>query len=226
MKLLVSLLAIVSVAPVSAAPARSRYSARAPIRQYLIASAQREIRLARSAAPSSVSEHATVMVLGKHGYVTAARGENGFTCLVMRSWDQRVKSAEFWNPRIRTPQCMNAAARPVLERYLRMTRWVLAGETKTQIAERRQAARAADRIEEPQPGALCYMMSKHQYISDTAKSWWPHVMFYFPHARASRWTANVKGSPVFAGTGSDRDTTVVFVIVPRWSDGSPGPELR
>ena len=45
-----------------------------------------EIALARSAAPAAISDKATVLTLDSHGYQTAARGTNGFTCLVERAW--------------------------------------------------------------------------------------------------------------------------------------------
>jgi hypothetical protein len=44
-----------------------------------------EIAMARSAAPPSIAKEATVMVLGRHGYETAAEGKNGFVCAVGRS---------------------------------------------------------------------------------------------------------------------------------------------
>jgi hypothetical protein len=39
-----------------------------------------EIALARSAAPESISGDAEVQVLGRHGFETAVKGENGFVC--------------------------------------------------------------------------------------------------------------------------------------------------
>jgi hypothetical protein len=62
------------------------YEQMAPISRYLMADRQAEIELARSAAPSAISIHATFLVLGRHGYETAEKGSNGFTCLVERAW--------------------------------------------------------------------------------------------------------------------------------------------
>ena len=45
-----------------------------------------EIALARSAAPASIADDATVMVLERQGYTTAVQGKNGFLCYVERSW--------------------------------------------------------------------------------------------------------------------------------------------
>ena len=60
-----------------------------------------EIALAGTAAPSSISNDATVMVLGKQAYKTAVEGKNGFVCLVECGWNGPFESrfpGEFWNP--------------------------------------------------------------------------------------------------------------------------------
>ncbi len=87
----------------------------APLEQYLM-DRDAEIALARSAAPTSVANDATVLVFGRQGYETAVEGKNGFVCNVDRSWmDQFENSPEFWNPKRRGPVCYNpAAARTLL----------------------------------------------------------------------------------------------------------------
>lgn len=94
----------------SAPDAHADYARMAPLAQYLAADQASEIALARSAAPKSIADHAAVMTLGRHGYETAVKGSNGFVCFVQRSWANDFDNSEFWNPRIRTPQCWNAAA--------------------------------------------------------------------------------------------------------------------
>jgi len=47
---------------------KSSYSNMAPLHQYLMPDRQAEISLARSAAPAAISDHATVLVLARHGY--------------------------------------------------------------------------------------------------------------------------------------------------------------
>lgn len=167
--------------------------------------------------------HATVMVLGTHGYVTAVKGSNGFVCLVVRSWDNAVtmKSADFWNPKFRAPYCFNAAAaQSVLPRYLMRTRWVLAGASRAGIDDREKAAGSR---EAPASGAVCYMMSKRgRWIGNRPGPWRPHLMFYFPRAQVPNWGSNLKGAPVFAGV--DEHLAVLMVLVPVWSDGSPAPK--
>jgi len=66
--------------------AATEYPKMAPIDQSLMADQSAEIALARSAAPESISPDAEVMVLGRHGLVTAVKGKNGFVCIVRRSW--------------------------------------------------------------------------------------------------------------------------------------------
>ena len=83
----------------------------APIGQYPGAAKQAdEIALARSAAPASIADDAEVLTLGSHGYESAAKGKNGFVCMVWRSWTAGFDDPQFWNPKLRAPVCLNAAA--------------------------------------------------------------------------------------------------------------------
>ena len=72
--------------PARAQAAKAPYPAMAPLDQYLIPDEKAEIALARSAAPASISDAAEVMVLRRDGYAAAAKGSNGFVCIVERSW--------------------------------------------------------------------------------------------------------------------------------------------
>jgi hypothetical protein len=201
------------------------YPAMADIRQYRMTNAD-EIALAKSAAPPSISDHADVLVLGDHGYESAVKGTNGFVCLVGRSWDVSFVNPQFWNPKIRSPQCMNAvSARSVLPRYLTRTEWVLAGVAKVEIERRETAARAAGKLKAPEPQAMCYMMSKGGYLNDRDGHWHPHVMVYAPKGDVASWGANLPSSPVFADDESYADANIFFVVVARWSDGTPGPMM-
>jgi hypothetical protein len=201
------------------------YPTMAPVSQYLIASRTEEISLAKSAAPASVADHADVLVLGAHGYETAVNGTNGFVCFVGRSWDVGFVDPQFWNPKIRSPQCDNAtAARSVLPRYLSRTEWILAGVSKAEIQKRETADRAAGKLKPPEPGAICYMLSKRGYLNDAANGpWHPHVMFFAPRTDDAAWGANLPGSPVASDSVSYDETTIFFVVVSNWSDGTVGP---
>jgi hypothetical protein len=198
------------------------YPAMAPVSQYLIASRPDEIRLARSAAPPSVADHAEVLALGAHGYETAVPGTNGFVCFVGRSWDVNFDDKEFWNPKVRSPQCENAtAAHSVLPRYLTRTKRLLTGASKADVQKREAGEWAAGTLKAPEPGAMCYMLSKDGYINDAAAGpWHPHMMFFMPRTDDAAWGANFPGSPVASDSKSYDHTTIFFITVPNWSDGA------
>lgn len=204
---------------------QTRYPEMAPLEQYRIARREDEIALARTAAPPSISAHADVLVLGSHGYETAVKGTNGFVCFIERSWAAGFADPEFWNPRLRAPNCFNpAAVRTQLPQYLKRTEWVLAGATKQQIMERTKAAVASHSFKPPEAGAFSFMLSKDGYVNDVVGGpWLPHVMFFIPHGQADNWGANKEGSPILGQEGSAEETTVLFVPVRSWSDGSPAP---
>jgi hypothetical protein len=197
----------------------------APVEQYRIANREDEIALARSAAPPSISADAEVLVLGSHGYETAVKGKNGFVCFVERSWAAGFEDPEFWNPKLRAPNCFNPpAARTQLPQYLKRTEWVLAGATRDQIIEKTKAAVANQSFKPPEAGAFSFMLSKNGYISDEAAGpWLPHVMFFLPHGQADNWGASKEDSPILGQDGSAIESTVLFIPVRRWSDGSPAP---
>ena len=112
----------------------------APVDQYLMADRAAEIALARSAAPESISRDAEVLILGRHGFETAVKGTNGFVCIVGRGWTSAADS-DFWNPKVRVPICVNAAAaRSYLLRLTKETEWGLAGRTPAQMNEAITAA--------------------------------------------------------------------------------------
>ncbi|MES1156432.1 MAG: hypothetical protein ABUL73_01520 [Alphaproteobacteria bacterium] len=202
------------------------YSAMAPIDQYLMDRAE-EIALAKSAAPPSISDHATILVLTRHGYETAVTGANGFVCAVERAWMSQYDFPQFWNPHMRGPLCYNpAAVRSILPYTIRRTELVLAGRSKTEIA-----AAIADEIHRHtlpplEAGAMTYMMSHQQYLNDDAHAWIPHLMFYFPRAAGANWGADLPGAPPMLNPQfqeSSEAISVIMVPVTHWSDGTPAP---
>ena len=203
---------------------KAPYPAMALLDQYLMPDEKSEIALARSAAPASISDGAEVMVLGSTGYRTAVKGRNGFLCIVERSWGATTDHPEFWNPRIRGAICFNPpAAKTFVPIYLMKTKLVLAGKTKTEIVQ--AVAAALDKKELPvlEPGAMCYMLSKQQYLSDQGMNWHPHLMFFIPGDSARSWGANLPGSPVLATDDPEERVTIFMVPVGTWSDGTPAP---
>ena len=174
------------------------YLAMAPLAQYLMPQ-QDEIALARSGAPKSISDAAEVMVLTKDGYVTAVKGTNGFLCIVERGWANETTHPGFWNFRLRAPNCFNRAAAETYEQiYLMKTRWVLEGKSQQEIARAVAASLDSKEIPPLAPGAMCYMMSKQQYLNDQGKSWHPHLMFFVAGDAAKSWGAGASGSPLLS----------------------------
>jgi len=211
----------------TAAPscAQTSYPTMAPIDQYRMAR-DAEIAMARSAAPVSISRDAEILVLGQHGFETAVKGTNGFVCMVQRGWSAGVDDPVFWNPKIRGPICLNAAAaRSNLPNTIKKTEWVLAGLSKAQIGEKLKAALDRKELTVPEPGAMCYMMSKDGYLSDTAGHWHPHMMFFVPGTDAKAWGANLADSPLFAATDPVEQLTIFMLPVDKWSDGTPAPPM-
>jgi hypothetical protein len=212
--------------PMRAQAAETHYASMAPVDAYLMADANSEIALARTGAPASISDAAEVMVLGRNGYTTAAKGTNGFLCIVERGWGASTDEPEFWNPNIRAPICFNpAATESFAQIYLMKTKLVLAGKSKAEIVAATSAA--LDRKELPalEPGAMCYMMSKQQYLNDVGKNWHPHLMFFVAGDAAKSWGADLPGSPVMAAADPEERATILMVLVGKWSDGTAGPAM-
>ncbi|HVR27258.1 MAG TPA: hypothetical protein VMU26_28505 [Candidatus Polarisedimenticolia bacterium] len=214
--------ALIASRPVAAQDAKQPYPNMAPIEQYLM-DRDAEIALARSAAPDSISRDAEVLVLGRHGFETAAKGKNGFVCIVERSWTSAA-DPDFWNPKVRTAICYNAsAAHSVLLRNIKRTDLILAGRTKDQVDEAIFAA--VDKKELPviEPGAMCYMMSKQGYGGaggDTVDHWLSHLMFHFSQTDPAIWGANLPASPIIAMSDTREHVTTFAIAVQRWSDGT------
>jgi hypothetical protein len=178
--------------------------------------------LARTAAPVSISGDAEVLTLSSHGYETAVKGKNGFVCLVERGWAASFDDPVFWNPKNRSPICLNpAAVRSVLPAYLERTQWVVAGVSKSVMLERTKAALAAKTYVLPEPGSMSYMMSKQGYLNDDAGHWHSHVMFWAANTDEAAWGANLDDSPVFAAQMNPEPITIYFIPVKKWSDGTP-----
>ena len=208
--------------PVSAQSAKTSYPSMAPVEQYMMASREAEIALARSAAPESISGDAEVLVLGSHAYETAAKGKNGFVCMVLRSWTAGIDDPDFWNPEVRAPICFNApAARTYVPFVTKKTEWILAGRSKAEMFESVKASLDKGELPTQEIGAMCYMLSKDGYLGDPVQHWHPHVMFFLPQMKAEAWGAGLKGSPILAGLDPEDRLTVFLIPVGKWSDGTP-----
>ena len=138
----------------------------------------REIMLARSAAPAEVTARATILVLGDTGYTVAVAGANGVTCYVARSQPESIE-----------PHCFDAeGSRTILQMELRRAALGQLGRSRDEI-EREIAQGLADgRFRLPERPAVSYMMSAGQVLyNDEGKHvgrWQPHLMIYFPYLTA------------------------------------------
>lgn len=181
-----------------------------------------EVAMARSAAPKRISDSATVLYLTRAGYVEAAKGTNGFTCLVVREYEASLTDIKAWQQvQNRAPHCMNpAASRTILQEMKYRAELVLGGASIDTVRARVTAAFASGRLKSAEPGAMAYMMSKHQHLANTPSQWVPHVMFYYPPGLDPKtgnggWTDPVIQTPIDPMLGS-----LVLVPVPAWSDGT------
>jgi len=228
----IALAALPLARPARAQDAAARYAHPAPVAEYLM-NRSAEIALARSAAPASISSHATVLVLGPHGYELAVAGANGFVCMVERGWVGALDWPEKWNPKIRGADCLNApAARSILPLAEIRTTLALAGRPTSEIIDSLRAALGSGRVPPLAPGAMSYMMAKGSYLTDQGDHNGPHLMFYMPVSDAAVWGAGEPGSPVESGpywfASESRleqhpglPPVRVFVVpVATWSDGS------
>ena len=200
--------------------ASTPYPKMAALDAYLMAP-DAEIALARTAAPDSVSKDAEIWVLDRHGYKTAVKGHNGFTCVVQRAWTAGLDDPGFWNPKQRAPICYNApAARSFLPRVVKRTELVLAGKSKEQLSTELNAAFEAHKLPAIEAGSMSYMLSKQGYLNDQAGHWHPHIMIYAAETEMAAWGANLPGSPVFGDSDRADHVTVFMIPVHNWSDGS------
>ncbi len=223
-RLLASLFLACGLSQAQGETANDPYPSMSPVDQYMIADVKTEIAFARTAAVPAISDAAEVMVLGKEGYTTAVKGTNGFVCVVERGWGAMTTDPQFWNPKVRSPTCFNAtAARSFLPIYLLKTKLVLAGKSKAEILQATNAAFGNKQLPLLEPGAMCYMMSRQQYLNDGGLAWHPHLMFFVSGDAEKMWGANLPGSPVIAAADPEERVTIMMVWVSKWSDGTPGP---
>jgi hypothetical protein len=156
---------------------------------------EREIALARSAAPPTVSRNATVMVLTERGFEVAQPGTNGVTCVVNRSHPQSLE-----------PHCFDPeASATILPMELRRTELLREGRSTEEIDREIAAGLLNGTYRLPRRPAMSYMMSPEQVLhSDEGRNvgrWQPHLMIYYPHLSAAD-----------LGLGSEPSTAAATVV--------------
>jgi hypothetical protein len=135
---------------------------------------QKEIALALSACPSSVSSKAAVYVLNKSGYVQVRESQSGFTAIVQHSL---LTSQE--------PQCMDAeGTRTFLPRMLKVAELRAQGKSPDEIKRVVADAFAKGVFPAPTRPGVIYMLSAENLVPDDkgiVGPFAPHVMFYGTH---------------------------------------------
>ncbi len=230
--------ASLAIAGAAVADPATPYPSMAPIEAYLMDRGQ-EIALARSAAPSSISKDATILVMTRTGYETVVTGTNGFVCWVGRGFAGASDAAERWNPKIRAADCSNPqAARSVVPFAKLRTAMVLAGRTTAEIIARMKTALRTGEIPPLESGAMSYMMSKSSYLTDFGDHDMPHLMFFVAVKHAADWGANAPDTPVIGGNywfftpGHEAEAAGLPVVsvflagVATWSDGTQAAPHR
>ena len=135
----------------------------------------REIALARTAAPVAVSRDATVMVLTERGFEVAVKGTSGVTCVVNRSHPQSLE-----------PHCFDAeGSATVLQMELRRTELLREGKSTEEIDREIATGLLSGKYRLPRRPAMSYMMSSEQVLyNDEGRKvgkWQPHLMIFYPH---------------------------------------------
>ena len=213
---------VLLVVSVQAASVRAQSPKYPPFSEYMM-TPEAELALARSAAPASVSAHATVKVLTAAGYNVAAQGDNGFVCIVMRGWaGPTYTPAQFrdlvYDAGVRAPICFNPpAARQVLPYYELRSKLGMAGKTPDQISEGVQAAYARGQLPRRDEVSFAYMWSADQNLGTGIGHWHPHMMIFAPY-----YDNSLLGNNEFGGALpqlSDDAGTPFAVVVIRVDDG-------
>ena len=136
---------------------------------------EREIVLARTAAPAEVSRDATVMVFTERGFEVAVKGTSGVTCVVNRSHPQGLE-----------PHCFDAeGSATVLPMELRRTELLREGRSTEEIDREIAAGLLSGKYRLPRRPAMSYMMSPEQVLyndeGQKVGKWQPHLMIFYPH---------------------------------------------
>ena len=172
----------------------------------------REVALAKSAAPSFVSDDASVFVLRESGYEQTIEGTNGYVCLVLRSWGESSFDADLaYDPTTLDPECMDAeSSKTILPMQLYRAELGLSATPPMAIKSSVQRAFASGRLKRIETVGFSYMMSlgmtKHR----------PHIMFYMPDGWTNTSFANSsEGAPVVIVIGGDDEPYIAAVIPQR-----------
>lgn len=174
----------------------------------------REIALARSAAPERISGRATIKVLTRDGFEEAVKGENGFLCMVLRSWSGAPDPATTYYAPLRAPICFDpVAARTVAPAEELRTKLGLEGQPPDAIAREVAARYGNGQLPRMESAAFAYMWSADSDTGPGFGAWHPHMMVYAPYYENAMLGGNEPGghAPFVAGEGSPY--SIVLIVV-------------
>jgi len=203
---------------ISVATVHAQVSKYPPTEQYLMPRAD-EIAFAKTAAPASISDRATIKVLTKSGFEVAQKGDNGSVCMVMRGFSAPTYTpSQFRNlvydPTVRAPICfMPAAVLTVMPYYELRTKLALQGKSPDEIAAGVEAAYANSELPHRDKVTFAYMWSARQNLAPGIGHWHPHVMIFAPEYDNTMVGGNPFGSPLPQLT-DDAGTPFSVVVVP------------
>jgi hypothetical protein len=177
-------------------------------------SQQSEIALAKSAAPESISTHATIEVLGPRGYEIAVKGNNGFVCMVLRGWSAAPDPVDTKRADIRGPICFDPiAARTVVPAEELKVQLGLAGKSPQEIGHQVAEQYGLGKLPKMEAAAFAYMWSASQTIGTPGGPWHPHMMIYVPYYENRLLGNNPVGNHTAPFVVAD-DTPYSIVMVP------------
>lgn len=137
---------------------------------------EREVALAESAAPNSVSHSAAIYVLRRGGFVLQRKGDNGFTCFVARTDPVEVEPICYYD----VESTHTLVAREFAEQALREK-----GMSDAAVGEEIGQRYRLGELRPPQNFGLAYMLSPCNLVKDETGRLvpeHPHLMFYAPYA--------------------------------------------
>jgi hypothetical protein len=160
-----------------------------------------EIMLARSAAPASLADSATIHVLGDSTYSVAVQGTNGAACYVARDWLHTVE-----------PHCFDAeGATTVLPMAMRRVELLHQGRSPDEADREIADGLLTGQFKLPMRPVVSFMMSSAQQLAApdgrSVGSWKPHLMIYYPY-----WNHTGAGSDVIISDAGKPTANLVIVV--------------
>jgi hypothetical protein len=160
-----------------------------PISAYMMPQAD-EVALAKSAAPPTVSDRATIRVFTPNGYQTAVNGDNGFVCEVERgfaapSFSPAPLRQIVYDPSVRAPICFNPEAARTYMKYQDVrTSLAMRGKSPDDISKAVMQAYASGEIPKMRMAGFAYMFSADMFLGHGVPNgghFHPHIMVFSPN---------------------------------------------